>query len=137
MAAAHQGGPGSDGSLLKVVLGLLHSGGDKDAGLGALLRRLDAGGLSTQTTSWVLTGRNQPVSGREITTALGEDELDRLAAEAGLTREETAAGIAAALPQVVNAVTPDGAVPPESDLDEALAQFLGEREAPADEPPPS
>ncbi|MCF2528307.1 YidB family protein [Yinghuangia soli] len=125
------GSGGGQNPLLKVVLGMLQGGGSSGGtggagGLGGLLEQLQAGGLGSQAKSWVDNGRNQPVSGQEITTALGEQELDRLAGEAGMTREETAAGIAAALPQVVNAVTPDGEVPPENDLDQALGQFLSE-----------
>lgn len=132
------GGSGSNGGqseLLKTVLGMLRGGGSESGGLGGLLSRLNAGGLGDQAKSWVDPGRNQPISGREITTALGEDELNRLAGEVGMTREETAAGIAATLPQVVDAVTPDGEVPPESDLDEALSRFLSETGG--GDPPPA
>jgi uncharacterized protein YidB (DUF937 family) len=111
---------------------MLRSGGAGGGlgGLGGLLRRLDEAGLADQARSWVQPGRNQPVSGREITRALGAEELDRLAARTGLAREEAAAGIAATLPQVVDAVTPGGEVPSERDLDEALAQFLRETAPP-------
>lgn len=129
------GSGGGRNQLLKAVLGLLQGGGP-GGGLRGLLAQLDAGGLGEQTKSWVDSGRNQPVSGREITDALGEGRLDRLAGEVGMTREETAAGIAATLPQVVDAVTPDGEVPPAWDLDQALRQFLSETD-PAPQAPDS
>jgi uncharacterized protein YidB (DUF937 family) len=113
----------ADNPLIRVVLGMMRGGGPS-GGLAGLLEQLNNVGLADQTRSWILTGRNQPVSGREITDALGEERITELATEVGMTREETAAGIAATLPQVVNAVTPDGEVPPEEDLDEALHQFL-------------
>ncbi|NUU25318.1 MAG: DUF937 domain-containing protein, partial [Streptomycetaceae bacterium] len=98
MGAAHPAGPAGPDRLLRVVLGMLRSGGDAGGGLAGLLHRLDAGGLGEQAGSWVAHGRNQPISGRELTDALGTDELDRLAARTGLPREETAAAVAAALP---------------------------------------
>ncbi|MGW0658987.1 YidB family protein [Streptodolium elevatio] len=126
LGGALGGSGGGQNQLLKTVLGMLQGGGSGGGGLGGLLSQLNAGGLGDQTKSWVDSGRNQPVSGQEITNALGEERLNRLAGEVGMTREETAAGIAATLPQVVDAVTPDGEVPPESDLDQALTQFLDE-----------
>src|SRR5690349_1368174 len=86
------GGPGGgrNGALAGVLLGLLSRQGGS-GGLGALVQRLRDGGLDEQAQSWVDTGRNQPVSGKELTDALGEDEMVRLAGRAGLTKEETAA----------------------------------------------
>ncbi|WP_406297961.1 YidB family protein [Embleya sp. NBC_00888] len=110
-----RGGSGHQG-LVRVVLGMLTKQGDS-GGLGALMQRLQAGGLADQAKSWVETGRNQPVSGKEITDALGEDEMVRLAGEAGMTKEETAAALAATLPGVVDAVTPEGELPAVEQID--------------------
>ncbi|MEU0938207.1 YidB family protein [Embleya sp. NPDC005971] len=110
-----RGGSGHQG-LVRVVLGMLTKQGGS-GGLGALLNKLQEGGLGEQTKSWVDTGRNQPVSGKEITDALGEDEMVRLAGQAGMTKEETAAALAATLPGVVDAVTPEGEVPAAEQID--------------------
>ncbi|MFE5329495.1 YidB family protein [Embleya sp. NPDC056575] len=112
------GGPGGgrNGALAGVLLGLLSRQGGS-GGLAALVQRLRDGGLEEQAQSWVDTGRNQPVSGKELTDALGEDEMVRLAGRAGLTKEETAAALAATLPGVVDAVTPGGELPAAERID--------------------
>lgn len=112
------GGPGGgrNGALAGVLLGLLSRQGGS-GGLAALVQRLRDGGLDEQAQSWVDTGRNQPVSGKELTDALGEDEMVRLAGRAGLTKEETAAALAATLPGVVDAVTPGGELPAAERID--------------------
>jgi len=121
---------GGQGQLVNVVLGMLaRSGGS--GGLAGLLSRLRDGGLADQARSWVDTGRNQPVSGKEITDALGEDEMVRLAGRAGLTKEETAAALAAALPGVVDAFTPGGEVP----APEAIDAMIDPDEAARERPP--
>jgi uncharacterized protein YidB (DUF937 family) len=114
--------------LMRVTLHLLSGSPARGVpgGLGVLLEQLTAGGLGRQARSWVAQGRNQPVSGKEITDALGRDEMTRLAGQAGLTREEAAAGIAMALPTLVDAVTPEGEPPDQDRLDDVVRRVLGE-----------
>jgi uncharacterized protein YidB (DUF937 family) len=106
-------------ALLPIVLGLLRSHG----GLGGLLSQFQQAGYGRQADSWVAPGENMPIDGDALSRVLGAGELDSIAAQLGLPRREAADRIASALPDVVNDLTPQGAVRPDSDdlVDRALA----------------
>ena len=60
----------------------------------------------------------------QVSAALGPD-VDRIAQEAGVPKEQAAAGIAAVLPQVVDIMTPGGDVPSSGDLSSIINGVLG------------
>ncbi len=99
--------------------------GAQAGGLGAILQQLQAGGLGEQLQSWIGTGANQPVSGAQISSALGGDLLARLAAQAGVSHEEASHQLSQHLPQIVDGLTPGGELPDNSSLDALLGQMLG------------
>lgn len=72
---------------------------------------LTKSGLVDQAQSWVGTGENQPVSGAQIAEALPNDTLAKVAEQAGVTPEAAADQIAQALPQAVDKLSPEGALP--------------------------
>ncbi|MFI6422688.1 YidB family protein [Streptomyces sp. NPDC050842] len=119
-----QGGSGGAGGILGSLLGAL--GGDKSTGgganpLGGLLDMLTKSGLVDQTQSWVGTGENQPVSGAQIAGALPDDTLQKVAADAGVSPQDAADQIARSLPQAVDKLTPNGAVP-QGSLEDLIRQ---------------
>ncbi|WP_020519845.1 YidB family protein [Catelliglobosispora koreensis] len=124
--------------LLKGLLNQFMSGkGGGQANLQGLVSQLQQSGLGDQVNSWVAGGPNQEVSGKQIQEALGAGTLDQLAAQAGLPPEQAADDLAALLPEVVNAATPNGSMPqpaapaagagaaPQLDIDDLLKQLLG------------
>ena len=80
-------------------------------GLQGLVDQLSKGGLEHEVSSWVGTGANQPVDPHALGTALGPDTVNQLAGKTGLDVSALLPMLAAALPSVINAVTPDGKVP--------------------------
>ena len=114
-----QGGAGAGGILgtlinsgmlakLTPLIGAMLAGG----GLQKLLNQLNAGGLGAQAKSWVSAETpNQPVTGPQISQALGEDTISKFANTMGMTNEQMAQTMAQTLPEVVNAMTPEGRVP--------------------------
>jgi uncharacterized protein YidB (DUF937 family) len=109
------GGGSAMGALLPVLAGLLASGG-----LSKIMGGLKANGLSAQADSWVGTGANQAVSGRDVEQALGQEETRKIAQQLGISETQAADAVAQALPEVVDKVSPDGKLPPEQDLDAAF-----------------
>ncbi|MER5811403.1 YidB family protein [Streptomyces sp. NPDC002033] len=63
-----------------------------------------------QVASWIGTGANEPVTAAEITDALGEEGLGRVAGALGKGPAEAAAYLADRLPRVTDAATPDGSM---------------------------
>lgn len=115
MLASILGGP-----LLGAVLGTIRSGG----GLGGLLDKFRDAGLGDKARSWVGTGPNTPLDPDELERALGHAELRRIADETGLSAGEAGERLAAGLPEVVNHLTPGGAVPDDDTLDAMIEKLL-------------
>lgn len=107
--------------VLGVVLGMVGGGG-----LAGLLSAFQNNGMGQQADSWVSTGQNQPVSADQVTQALGHDQLQQIADQAGISKEETSAHVAVVLPHVVDHLTPDGAVPTSDELHGAVSSIQTE-----------
>ena len=79
-------------------------------GLQGLLQALSQSGLGQQAQSWVGTGQNLPISPEQLMAALGGGQLEGLARQLGMTQNQAAGGLADFLPQMVDQLTPSGAV---------------------------
>jgi uncharacterized protein YidB (DUF937 family) len=102
--------PKTGNGLLDALLPKLMKGGAL-GGLGGLLGKFGAAGLGDKAASWVGTGPNESLSPEEVEQALGADGVDQLARDAGVSREEAKGGLAAMLPNLVDKLTPGGAMP--------------------------
>lgn len=109
------------GALAPLVIQMIRSGG-----LSKLVQGFQARGLGAQTDSWVAPGQNEPVSGSDMRVALGDDEVQRFAREAGLPEDKAADVLAAVVPEVVNGLTPSGQVPDDDELERLLRAKLSQ-----------
>jgi uncharacterized protein YidB (DUF937 family) len=118
-----QGGQGGNlAQLLQAALGMFMK--NQGGNLNGLMQQLQAGGLGQQSRSWVGSGPNEPVSGQQLTQALGQDKMDQLAAQAGMTSQQAADGLAQALPQVVDKLSPQGQLPDAQALQQQLSKLM-------------
>jgi uncharacterized protein YidB (DUF937 family) len=120
--AAPQAGGGGTGSLLATLAPIIASmlaGG----GLQKILQQLQAKGMNDKASSWVSTGENQPLSADEVKEVVGEDQVRAAAAQAGVSEDEAAGGLAELLPQIVDKASPDGQLMDEKSLDDALGKL--------------
>jgi uncharacterized protein YidB (DUF937 family) len=117
-ALGGQGGQGGQSPLLEAVMGLV---GNSQGGLQGLLQQLQQGGLGDHVNSWVGTGQNMQVSGDQVQSALGDDQVQAIASQAGVTPQQASSGLAQLLPQIIDQLTPNGSVPEHSMLGEGLA----------------
>jgi uncharacterized protein YidB (DUF937 family) len=83
------GGGGAMGALLPILAGFLASGG-----LSKIMGGLKANGLSAQADSWVGTGSNQPVSGRDVEQAMGREQIQQIAQQLGVSEPQAADAVA-------------------------------------------
>ena len=113
-------GAGLLGALLPLVAGFL-----KNGGLNKILSGFQEKGMSSQASSWVGTGDNEPVSGTEVEEIVGADEIQAIAQQLGISNEQAADAVAEVLPRVVDQVSPEGELPAETDLDHLFAQIAG------------
>ena len=122
-----QGGMQAQNPLLQVALQILQQNG----GIEGVLDKFRQGGYADQAASWQSTGQNIPISGAALQEVLGSGAIGQLAQQLGLSHGETAGGLAQMLPQVIDRMTPQGAVPDNGDdmVQQALAMLTKSRPA--------
>ena len=120
----HQVGGRDQAAKMVGSIASMIGGGGSAGGVQGLVEKFQAGGLGDIASSWVGTGDNKDVSPEQVRSALGDDEVQRVADEAGVSKDEAASGLAALLPAIVDKVTPDGMVPDADALAERLRGLL-------------
>jgi len=117
-APANSGG--GLGDILKGPLGGLLGGAAAGSvisgGLGDLMKQLQQSGHGEAANSWVGNGPNKAISPGDLGSALGADQIDSIAAQSGLSRDDLLRGLSQYLPQVVDHLTPDGRLPTDSEV---------------------
>jgi len=113
-------GGGAGGGLSDVLGGMLRGGqpgaggqlgGMLNGGLGGLTDIFGQAGMRRQIDSWIAQGPNMAVSPQEIAGAFGPERMAELAAQAGVSHEEAARHLSEILPNLVDRMTPGGAMP--------------------------
>jgi uncharacterized protein YidB (DUF937 family) len=97
---------GSSNAMLTTVMALVQQQG----GVEGLIAKFQAGGLSDVVSSWVGTGQNLPVSATQVTQVLGESTITNVASSLGVESSHASSSIASMLPELINQLTPNGAV---------------------------
>lgn len=124
---------GGRGALLAVLLPLAMRWVQRNGGVGNVLQRVRQKGYGQHATSWVSTGENEALDSGAVNDIVGHEELSRLSQQLGVGEDEVAGGFAEILPEMVDQLTPEGALPPDADdrLDgglSALQEQLGQLE---------
>lgn len=108
--------PGMNNAQL--VTAILRVLGDQQqsGGLEALVDRFVELGLGEVINSWISPLENQPVSDAQVRRVLGRAVLGEIAWQAGISKKEASLRLTVLLPQVIDGLTPDGRIPPDSPL---------------------
>lgn len=112
------GGRQADSPLMQIALQMLQQNG----GLEGILGKFRQSGYGAEADSWVSTGQNLPVSGDVLQQVLGSGAFADIARQLGMSRGDAAGGLAQALPDVIDRMTPQGRIPAGSD--DLVAQAL-------------
>lgn len=99
------------GPTAKGVIGALLTGGMMD-----LVRQFRGADKGEAVDSWIARGPNKAVSSTDLSKVLTEEQFAYLTRRTGLSREELLEGLSERLPQVVDALTPDGRIPTTEEL---------------------
>jgi len=105
--------------LLAGVMQLLND--PQVGGISGLVQRFQNGGLGEIVNSWVSTGHNLPISADQIQEVLGSEQVQNIAGQLGVSTDHASGQLAEFLPQIIDKLTPNGAVPEGGDL---MAQVL-------------
>ena len=111
-------GGSSQNPLLDVVMGLISN--PQTGGLQGLVQAFKEKGLGDTMSSWISTGKNQPVSGDQIQHALGGNFIQQIAEQLGSSNSEVSGGLANLLPNIIDKLTPTGKLPEGNQLGEGL-----------------
>ena len=91
-----------------------------------MLGKLQQAGLGDQVNSWLGQGGNESVDADELAEAIGEDRIETLSAESGMSPDEVKSGLSQILPGLVDKMSPSGSLPTSaSDLTGMLGQIPG------------
>jgi uncharacterized protein YidB (DUF937 family) len=113
------GGPQQGQSpLAQMALQVIQQNG----GLPGLIGKFQQAGLGQQVGSWVGTGQNLPISAEQLQQVLGSGQIAQIAQQLGLSHGETGNGLAQALPQIIDKLTPAGQI--SADHSDMLKQAL-------------
>ena len=120
MLGGSAGGAGGGlGGLLQGPLGGLLAGGAAGSilsgGLGDLLKQFQQSGHGDTAQTWVGTGPNKQISPNDLSAALGEDQIQTLMNQSGMSRDDLVGALSQHLPELVNQLTPDGRLPTEGE----------------------
>ncbi|MGZ8396093.1 MAG: YidB family protein [Rhodoplanes sp.] len=117
---AGTGGGGMGGGLGGILGGLLAggaSGGLLNSGLKNLVGDLEQNGQGETARSWIGTGENQQISQSDLANAVGLDDIDAVAQQTGMPREQVLSSLSEHLPEFVNQLTPDGRLPTDQEAE--------------------
>jgi uncharacterized protein YidB (DUF937 family) len=92
--------------LLQMALQLIQQNG----GLPGIIGKFQQAGLGQQAGSWVGTGQNLPISAQELQQVLDGGTIGQIAQQFGLSRGDAGSGLARALPQIIDKLTPTGQI---------------------------
>ena len=120
MGGAAGGGQQTQGTspLVLMALQMLQQNG----GIQGILAKMQQGGMGAQAQSWIGTGQNMPISADALSKIFGHGQLGQLAQQCGIPVDQVAGGLAQALPNVVDQMTPNGQIP--EDHNDLVAQAL-------------
>jgi uncharacterized protein YidB (DUF937 family) len=104
--------------IMQMALQMIQQNG----GLPGIISKFQQSGLGDHAQSWVGTGQNMPISTNELSNVLGGDSIGMLAQQFGCSRGDAGSGLAQALPQIIDRMTPHGQVP--DNHSDMLAQAL-------------
>jgi len=95
------------GAMMSVVNSVLEQHG----GLQGVIGQFERNGLGATVQSWVGSGPNEPISPDEVHRTLGPELLQQLSEKSGLSVQDLAEKLSQVLPQAVDRLTPNGAIP--------------------------
>jgi uncharacterized protein YidB (DUF937 family) len=97
------------------LLGGAAAGSVLSGGLNDILKQLEQNGHGEVAKSWVGTGPNKQISPQDLEKALGTEQVNTLAQQAGLSKVALLDGLSDQLPDLVDQLTPHGRVPTEAE----------------------
>ncbi len=117
------GAGGQQGGLMGALAALINN--PETGGIPGLIERFKEKGMGDIIASWIGTGEKLPISGEQVQSVFGSEQVQAIAQKLGMSSSETSDGLASLLPQVIDKLTPGGQVPEGGMLEKGLAILQG------------
>lgn len=101
---------GNNGGALMALLPLAMQFLQSQGGVGGLVQKMQAAGHGDTVASWVGTGENAAIAPDAVAQVVGLDTIAAFAQKTGMSTEQISGGFAHILPELVNQLSPKGAV---------------------------
>jgi len=111
----------SSNPLAASVLQMINN---QPGGLGALIQGFREKGLGEVVNSWISTGQNLPISADQIQQALGNNKLQEIAQQSGVSADSVSSQLSSLLPVLVDKLTPSGQMPEHGNLLDMCSSLL-------------
>jgi uncharacterized protein YidB (DUF937 family) len=85
-------------------------------GISGLIQAFHSNGLGGAVNSWIGTGQNQPVNSAQIQQVLGSAPVQAFAQKLGIDPNQASSILSQLLPNVIDKLSPNGAVPDHSNI---------------------
>ena len=109
-------------ALISALLGLMTD--SSTHGISGFSSRFRDANLGDAWSSWTRIGENAPISKEQIESALGAETIAAVSDRAGLDYATTVSALAFVLPQTIDRLTPNGAMPDEQALRAAADDLI-------------
>ena len=102
------GGQGDTNTISSVLQKLIGNGDQLD--MAGMIAAMQSGGLASIAASWLGDGDNAAVSESQVRDVIGSDKISEAAAQIGTDENSLLAGLAQALPQMVDRSSSGGSL---------------------------
>lgn len=108
VAGDHAGSLSLD-KIMGALAGLMPGKGE-NVDLGALIGKMQSGGLATLAESWLGDGGNSAIGTEQVASMFGSEEIQAFAASLGLDQGTALEGLKGALPDMIDQASSGGAL---------------------------
>ncbi len=122
LLGGQEGQGDSKAALMQAAMGLIQN---HPGGLQGLLANFQQAGLAEHVQSWLGSGANLPITADQVEQALGSDQIQAVAQQAGMDPGQATQGLASLLPEWVSHLSPGGTLPDAGQLQQGLSGMLG------------
>src|SRR5262245_46407464 len=120
------GGGQQKNALLDLAASVIQN---QPGGLPGLIKQFKQAGLGDHANSWVGTGANLPISTDQLTSVLGQGNIEAMSQRLGIPASTVTTGLAALLPHLIDQLTPKGEIANDQDLAGGLSALLRQYKA--------
>ena len=114
-------GGGDHNKLFESITGLINN--PRTGGINGLMEIFKTKGLGDIFSSWISTGENKPITSEQVQHALGNEQIQKLAEQVGVSRDAVSQGLTSMLPEIIDKLTPNGTIPKGDMLAQGINAF--------------